>query len=105
MSLSDEDQADCDCCPHCRKPFEIVHVKLRLNGTATVACCPNCAMVSTAARRLFFKDDVVPNETTRQRTAAPDDPSLAHRRNRFVQRQIRLLGRPSPWSRSAAQTR
>jgi hypothetical protein len=45
MSLSDEDQADC--CPHCRKPFEIVHVKFRLNGTATVACCPNCAMVST----------------------------------------------------------
>jgi hypothetical protein len=45
MSLSDEDQADC--CPHCRKPFEIVYVKFRLNGTATVACCPNCAMVST----------------------------------------------------------
>jgi hypothetical protein len=43
MSLS-EDQADC--CPHFRKRFEIVHVKFRLNGTATVACCPNCAMVS-----------------------------------------------------------
>jgi hypothetical protein len=43
MSLS-EDQADC--CPHCRKPFEIVHVKFRLNGTAMIACCPNCAMVS-----------------------------------------------------------
>lgn len=43
MSLS-EDQADC--CPHCRKPFEIVHVKFRLNGSAMIACCPNCAMVS-----------------------------------------------------------
>jgi hypothetical protein len=44
MSLS-EDQADS--CPHCRKRFEIVHMKfrLKLNGTATVACCPNCAMV------------------------------------------------------------
>jgi hypothetical protein len=43
MSLG-EDQADC--CPHCRKPFEIVHVEFRLNGTAMIACCPNCAMVS-----------------------------------------------------------
>jgi hypothetical protein len=43
MSLS-EDQADC--CPHCRKPFEIVHVKFRLSGTAIIARCPNCAMVS-----------------------------------------------------------
>jgi hypothetical protein len=43
MSLS-EDQADC--CPHCRMPFEIVHVKFRLSGTAIIACCPNCAMVS-----------------------------------------------------------
>jgi hypothetical protein len=43
MSLS-EDQADC--CPHCRKPFEIVHVKFRLSGTAMIAGCPNCAMVS-----------------------------------------------------------
>jgi hypothetical protein len=43
MSLS-EDQADC--CPHCRKRFEIVLVRFRLNGTAMVACCPNCAMVS-----------------------------------------------------------
>src|SRR6202158_98340 len=40
----------------------------------------------------FFKGDVVPNEKTRQSTATSDDPSLAHRRNRFVQRQIRLLG-------------
>jgi hypothetical protein len=43
MSLS-EDQADY--CPHCRKPFEIVHVKFRFNGSAIIACCPNCAMVS-----------------------------------------------------------
>ena len=27
-------------------PFEIVHVKFRLSGTAIIACCPNCAMVS-----------------------------------------------------------
>src|ERR1019366_10102318 len=46
----------------------------------------------SAARRLFFKGEVVPNEKTRQSTAASDDPSLAHRRNGFVQRQIRLLG-------------
>jgi hypothetical protein len=39
-----EDQADC--CPHCRKPFEIVHVEFRLNGTAMIGCCPNCAIVS-----------------------------------------------------------
>jgi hypothetical protein len=43
MSLS-EDQPDC--CPHCRKLFEIVHVKFRLSGSAMIACCPNCAMVS-----------------------------------------------------------
>ena len=43
MSLS-EDQADC--CPDCRKPFEIVHVKFRLSGTAMIACCPNCARAS-----------------------------------------------------------
>jgi hypothetical protein len=43
MSLG-EDQADC--CPHCRKLFEIIHVKFRLSGTAIIACCPNCAMVS-----------------------------------------------------------
>jgi hypothetical protein len=43
MSLS-EDQADF--CPHCRSPFEIMIVKLRLNGTAMVATCPNCAIAS-----------------------------------------------------------
>jgi hypothetical protein len=39
-----EDQADF--CPHCRSPFEIVIVKFRLNGTAMVATCPNCAIAS-----------------------------------------------------------
>jgi hypothetical protein len=43
MSLS-EDQADC--CPHCRSPFEIVHVKFRFNGTALISTCPNCAFAS-----------------------------------------------------------
>ena len=43
MSLR-EDQADF--CPHCRSPFEIVIVKFRLNGTAMVATCPNCAVAS-----------------------------------------------------------
>jgi hypothetical protein len=46
MSLS-EDQADC--CPHCRRPFEIVDVKFRLNRTAIIACCPNCGMASADA--------------------------------------------------------
>jgi hypothetical protein len=41
MSLS-KDQADF--CPHCRSQFEIVHVKFRLNGTAMIATCPNCAI-------------------------------------------------------------
>src|SRR5665811_1116486 len=40
----------------------------------------------------FFKGDVVPDEKPRQSAAASDDPSPAHRRNRFVQRQIRMLG-------------
>jgi hypothetical protein len=35
-----------DFCPHCRSPFEIVIVKFRLNGTAMVATCPNCAIAS-----------------------------------------------------------
>jgi hypothetical protein len=43
MSLS-EDQADF--CPHCRSPFEIMIVKFRLNGTAMIATCPNCAIAS-----------------------------------------------------------
>jgi hypothetical protein len=33
-----------DFCPHCRSPFEIVYVKFRLNGTAMIATCPNCAI-------------------------------------------------------------
>jgi hypothetical protein len=40
MSLS-EDQADF--CPHCRSPLEIMHVRFRFNGTATIATCPICA--------------------------------------------------------------
>lgn len=46
MGLS-ENQADC--CPHCRRPFEIVDVKFRLNGSAIIACCPNCGMASADA--------------------------------------------------------
>src|SRR5258708_21504518 len=48
MSLR-EDRADF--CPHCRSPFEIVIVKFRLNGTAMVATCPNCAIASVHERR------------------------------------------------------
>jgi hypothetical protein len=33
-----------DFCPHCRSPFEIIHVKFRFNGTAMIATCPNCAI-------------------------------------------------------------
>jgi hypothetical protein len=43
MSFS-EDQADC--CPHCRRPFEIVFVRFGFGRTAMISCCPNCAMVS-----------------------------------------------------------
>jgi hypothetical protein len=43
MSIS-EGQADF--CPHCRIPFEIVVVKFKLNDTAMVATCPNCAIAS-----------------------------------------------------------
>jgi hypothetical protein len=44
-----EDQADF--CPHCRSPFEIVHVQFRFNGTAMIAACPNCATASVDERR------------------------------------------------------
>ena len=47
-SLSEE---QADFCPHCRSPFEIVIVKFRLNGTAMVATCPNCAIASVHERR------------------------------------------------------
>jgi len=46
----------------------------------------------SAARRLFFEGDVVSDEKKRQSAAAPGDPSPTHRRNRFVQRQIWMLG-------------
>jgi hypothetical protein len=39
-SLSDQ----ADFCPNCRSPFEIVTVKFRLNGTAMIVACPNCAI-------------------------------------------------------------
>ena len=37
---------DADCCPHCRRPFEIVFVKFRFGRTAMIARCPNCAIAS-----------------------------------------------------------
>jgi hypothetical protein len=58
--------------------------RLRARATSGRAC--------SAARRLFFKGDVVPDEKPRQSAAASGDPLPAHRRNRFVQRQIRMLG-------------
>jgi hypothetical protein len=33
-----------DECPHCQRPFEIVHVKIRLMSVAMISACPNCAM-------------------------------------------------------------
>jgi hypothetical protein len=41
-SLSDQ----ADFCPNCRNPFEIVTVKFRINGTAMIVACPNCAIAS-----------------------------------------------------------
>jgi hypothetical protein len=35
-----------DFCPHCRTPFEIISVKFKLSGVATIACCPNCAIAA-----------------------------------------------------------
>jgi hypothetical protein len=45
MSLTD-DQANR--CPYCRCPLDIVLVKFKFCRTATVSCCPNCALVSAA---------------------------------------------------------
>jgi hypothetical protein len=42
-SLSEDES---DCCPHCRSPFEIIHLEFRFNGTAMIAACPNCAIAS-----------------------------------------------------------
>jgi hypothetical protein len=58
----------------------------RRRARATSArCC-------SAARRLFFEADIVPLEEPPNRAAAAGDPALAHYRNDFIQRQIRLLG-------------
>jgi hypothetical protein len=46
----------------------------------------------SAARRLFFEADAMANEQPPGCTAAAGDPSLAHRRDDLIQRQIRLLG-------------
>src|ERR1035441_1034949 len=46
----------------------------------------------SAARRFFFEADIVSLEQPPDRTAAAGDPSLAHRRDDLIQRQIRLLG-------------
>jgi hypothetical protein len=35
-------------CPHCRNPFEIVHIKFAFGSTEMVACCPNCALAAPA---------------------------------------------------------
>src|SRR5579863_3939853 len=45
----------------------------------------------SAARRLFFKRDPVALDETPHRGATATNPSLAHRRNHLVQRQVRLL--------------
>ncbi len=46
----------------------------------------------SAARRLFFDADFVPLKEAPHRAAAASDPSLAHRHDNFVQRQIRSSG-------------
>src|ERR1022692_2621065 len=45
----------------------------------------------SAACRLFFKADAVTVEQSPDRTAAAGDPSLAHRADDLIQRQIRML--------------
>ncbi len=46
----------------------------------------------SAARRLFFEADAMAGEQPPDCTAAAGDPSLAHRNDDLIQRQIRLLG-------------
>jgi hypothetical protein len=46
VALMSFSEAQADCCPHCRSPYEIVHVTFRFNGTAMIATCPNCAIAS-----------------------------------------------------------
>ena len=43
-------------------------------------------------RRLFFEADIVPLEVAPHRATAARDPSLAHRRDDLIQRQIRVVG-------------
>ena len=50
------------------------------------------ARFCSAACRLFFEADRVPLEEAPHRAAAAGDPSLAHRRDDLIQRQIRLVG-------------
>src|SRR5258708_310021 len=45
-SLMSLNEGKADFCPHCRSLFEIVYVKFRLDGTAMIATCPNCAIAS-----------------------------------------------------------
>ena len=51
-----------------------------------------CAPRGDAVRDRFFEADIVPLEVPPHRAAAAGDPSLAHRRDDLIQRQIRLLG-------------
>jgi hypothetical protein len=48
--------------------------------------------LANGARHTFFEADIVPLEEPPNRAAAASDPALAHDRNDFIQRQIRLLG-------------
>ena len=53
------------------------------------------ARFCSAAYRVFFEADIVPPEEAPHRAAAAGNPSLAHRRDDLIQRQIRLLGNQS----------
>ena len=44
----------------------------------------------SAARRLFFEADLVALKETPHRAATAGDPSLVHRRDDFIERQVRL---------------
>jgi hypothetical protein len=55
----------------------------RARGTSATFCL--------AARRLFFEGDLMTLEEALYRAAAAGNPSLLHRRDHLIQRQVRLV--------------
>src|SRR6266481_7385113 len=63
----------------------------RRRARATSARC------RSAACRLFFKGDVVPNKKTRKRALAGSNPPLEQLHKRLLQGQVRLFGNESQY--------